>query len=441
MIKDATGDLWLANYKGLYRIDKETKNIHHFNIRDGLAKRAYTSLNLFLDDKGEIWILTNGGVTKFDPDNIWAKTPASTVHIEAIRLFGETERAAPYKKGNGLELPYDENYLSFKYVGISMRNNSHVTYKYMLKGFDDDWNITNEPGWATYNNLPPGEYELILYATNSSGEWGSEPLTYTVIVNKPYWQEWWFAATLAIAGISIIVLVIAWRERRIRRRAAQENEIQKTIADLEIRALRAQMNPHFIFNALNAIQESILKKDVDRAYTYLAKFSRLLRLILEGSSENFITLEKEINTLKLYLDIESLRFDERFSYHIFVDEEVDQTTTKIPSLLVQPVVENAIWHGLLPSSGDCQVWICFRESQNELICTVEDNGVGRAFHEGLRKAGDKIHHQSKGLSLITDRIEALRKAGHTVSDMRVSDRIEAAEPKGTLVEIVLPLNI
>lgn len=233
------------------------------------------------------------------------------------------------------------------------------------------------------------------------------------------------------------------REQRQYDRLRARLEAQQTnrlMADLRLRALRTQMNPHFLFNSLNAIQECIITHQNDAAVTYLAKFSKLVRLILEHSDKPLIPLSKELETLRLYLDIEALRFTETFEYELDANTHLDPSLISIPPMLVQPYAENAIWHGLLNKPGERKLRLRFTSDEDSLFVTIEDNGIGR------RAAAEQQHPQkegyaSRGMQLIDERLTLINEGQHdNLASAEVEDLTDAhGQPAGTRVRLTLPL--
>jgi ligand-binding sensor domain-containing protein/putative methionine-R-sulfoxide reductase with GAF domain len=217
-------------------------------------------------------------------------------------------------------------------------------------------------------------------------------------------------------------------------------EVGKKMAETRLMALRAQMNPHFIFNSLNSIQDCIVNNHHDRALSYLTQFSKLLRLVIDYSDRMYISLEKEIEFLNLYLNIESLRFSGSFSFEINVSDDLDTEEVFIPSLLVQPFAENAIWHGLLHKQGNRKLTICFSERQNaQLKISIEDNGIGRERAGEIKATKiNGIGHQSKGMKISEERISLLKLQNGSPPEIVVIDlKDPSGEPAGTKVEIYI----
>jgi two-component system, LytTR family, sensor kinase len=229
-------------------------------------------------------------------------------------------------------------------------------------------------------------------------------------------------------------------EQLTREKEIEVLKLQKDLATSQLTTLRTQMNPHFIFNALNSIQQYILKGNVDEANRYLSKFSKLQRQILNNSSQPFITLEKEIEILTLYLQLEELRFGHSFSYHILIDEKIEIAEIPVPTMIIQPFIENAIWHGLMAKEGDKKLTINFQTTENNLLlCTITDNGIGREASAKLKEVRpNEEKHQSKGLSLVYDRLKTLEQQHKQTFNVTVSDiNSNTNEISGTQVVLTM----
>jgi LytS/YehU family sensor histidine kinase len=237
----------------------------------------------------------------------------------------------------------------------------------------------------------------------------------------------------------MIYLLFRRRISAIKTKAA----IRQQMAELEAKAIRAQMNPHFIFNSLNAIQESIVLHDYDTSYQYLSKFSKLLRLVLNNSEKNVIPLADEIEMNRLYLELESLRFKHSFCYSIKVDEAIDVELIRFPSLMLQPFIENAIWHGLMHKDGEKILSIVFRQKGAELECVIEDNGIGRGKAAAIKEQKLGSHHfESKGTDLARQRIQLLQASGAMSANLDIEDLVNKnGEAIGTRVIIRIPMDI
>jgi len=308
----------------------------------------------------------------------------------------------------------------------------------MLQGYDEAWVKADKSYSATYQNLPAQNYLFRVRVKDSEGNIAGTVSRFPFKIIPPFWLTWWFLLLCILLVVLVFWLLFRSRIQSLRKKAA----LHQQLAELEAKALRAQMNPHFIFNSLNAIQECIITEKTDTAFEYLSKFSRLLRLVLNNSERAFIPLSSELEMLHLYLSLETLRFRQCFTYRIDVDEGIDPEEVQVPSLLIQPYVENALWHGLRMKEGEKKLAIRFFLTARELNIEVEDNGIGReraAQIKSQKLGADQF--ESKGTALSQQRIDILNrqyaaKAAISTIDLRDGSFM----PSGTRVVITLPLS-
>jgi LytS/YehU family sensor histidine kinase len=215
--------------------------------------------------------------------------------------------------------------------------------------------------------------------------------------------------------------------------------INEQLAEARLSALQAQMNPHFVFNALNSIKRMILDSDNEKASRYLSKFALMIRMTLNQSKEIFVTLNENIQYLRAYLEMEQLRFDDSFTYSIHSSENIDLEETAIPSMMIQPLVENAIWHGLLQSDRDKKITISFTECDNKITCVIEDNGIGIRQSEKL-KDKNKPGHQSVGLENLKKRIKIMNEKYDMGCTFKITD-LQETEQAGSGTRVVLQFNL
>ncbi len=259
-------------------------------------------------------------------------------------------------------------------------------------------------------------------------------------IYPPFWQTWAFRLALAALVLALVWYFYQQQIRTVRQRETEKNAVRQQLADLEMKALRAQMNPHFVFNALNSVQNFILKNDTREASRYLTKFARLMRLILENSESPLVPLAREIELLRYYTELEQLRFNHRFTFDFQVDSNLQPESISIPGMLIQPHIENAIWHGLMHKTSPGQLWVRFRKAgDNTIICEIEDNGVGRDRAAEIEKDRPK-NHRSTGLANIQTRLEILN--AQLANDIRLDfeDLHDAAgQASGTKVLVRMPV--
>ncbi|PCH97691.1 MAG: hypothetical protein COB85_02495 [Bacteroidetes bacterium] len=459
LVFDSEENLWAGTNNGIYSISiDETKEgddqkMLHYTNWEGI-KSLETNLNgCFLDHQNNLWFCTSEGVVKYDKSKTktLSQNAKPIINISAVSLFLENTDWSSFT-GNfnvtsglpeNLQLKYNQNHLTFYFTGISHSNPDKVDYKFILEGFDKTWSPISKSSSATYSNIPAGDYTFKVIAKNKHNNWNEVPATLRFAISPPFWMTWWFYLTASIATILISVLIYRSRMRVIKRKMLTKRVIQKSkMLILEQKALNASMNRHFIFNALNSIQYYINKEDKRSANNYLTNFAKLIRKNLDDAQSNLISLSDELERLELYLSLENMRFKNKFDYEINVDKNLDPASIKIPSMLLQPFVENSIWHGILPMERKGNVSINIIKGENdELKLQIEDNGIG--VDTSIRKkASQRKDHTSRGTRITRSRIELMRKISK--KKINISGPEETKDEQnvttGTKVEITLPFN-
>lgn len=436
VLVDKNNNVWLGDYMSISVITQqgEAERIITYNENDGLLASYYQTLKLEQESNGRIWGLTTMGTFSFHPDSVSNNKLPPVLQMDSILVKGKNHIVDPVQSAT---FSYTKNSVSFYFTAVSLTDPSKTKYAYRLSGSDTDWVYTSSR-ILTFNSLQPGTYTLEIKACNNSGVW-TDKVAYTFKILPPFWQTWWFriAAGLLLAGL--FILFFRRRIASIKSKAA----LRQQLSELEGKALRAQMNPHFIFNSLNAIQELIITGNIDQGYQYLSNFSKLLRLVLNNSEKNLIPLSAELEMIRLQLSLETLRFKNSFSYHIETDNAAEPEMIKIPPLLLQPYVENAIWHGLRHKEGEKNLWIRIKEMDGRLHIEIEDNGVGRQKAATIKK--QKLgaeQFESKGSALSQQRIKLLNDQYPGAAEVQIKDKVATNnEPSGTLVTISLPVNL
>jgi ligand-binding sensor domain-containing protein len=333
--------------------------------------------------------------------------------------------------------PYRLNSFKFNFIGIYYQIPNDVNYRYKLKD-DQPWQFTKNTN-LEFSYLAPGYYKFQVQARIQNGEWSPER-TYAFSIAPPFWYEPWFILLVMVSMGSLAYFLIKYRVKTLRKRKEEKAMFEKQITQLEQQALQTLMNPHFIFNIMNSIQHFINASDKDAANRYLADFAKLIRMNLNISLKRFIPLEEEINYLQLYLSFEKLRFGDNLTYEIYVDPQIDVGETTIAVMMIQPFIENAIWHGILPMNAKGHIRIRMEKKSDELVMiTVEDNGVGikDVFidHYSLNEM-----RESHALGMTMQRLHLLGKSsGHDLHILYRHVHPEK-ENKGTIAELILPAN-
>jgi hypothetical protein len=393
------GSVWVGTDKGLNRVAPRDGGyiITPFTGAEGLGVDV---INTVYVDGQRVYAGTPDGMLVFQEDRI-VRSKDCRLRLTGIHISGGSW---PLDTANFI-LPYRNNDLQIEYVGISYRNSGPIDYRYRLLGIDDRWATTDQT-FLHYPSLPPGRYELQVLAIDPSGAI-SGTLRLPFAIDKPWWELTWVRIGLVLLIAGLVWLIFSYRVRTIRRKEAEKTATAARMAELEQMALRSRMNPHFIFNSLNSIQLFVMEKDIRGANEYITHFSRLIRQTLDISARSQLTLQEEIDYLSTYLELEKRRFEEAFDYDIFVAADVDKRMQMLPTMILQPYVENAILHGIAHRQDkQGKIMVLFRSDGHFLICMIEDNGVGRE-RAAQYKRQVPGQYPSRGMELTARRIDIL----------------------------------
>ncbi|WNJ19839.1 two-component regulator propeller domain-containing protein [Pontibacter sp. G13] len=450
---DERGELWIGSEQGVDRatLDElgQIIEVNHYNQSDGFVGIETCRKASLLDRNGDLWFGTIQGLTKYQAQAATKDPHAPLLSMTGISLFYEPLAQTNYGRwvlpwnrlAPGLELPHDQNHLSFDFIGVHHGQPEEVKYQWQLVGSEPDWSPPTDRRSATYSNLGPGTYTFQVRSSNADGVWNDMPITAEFVIRNPYWQTWWFWTLCALAVGLLVWAFVQFRLNQVREKArtAQERlEMEKGLIEWEQKALRLQMNPHFIFHALNSIQYLITMQDTKSARSYLAKFSRLMRLVLENSREPLIPLESELQTLELYLTLERFSRGESFTYEIDVEDELDPEEVQIPPMIIQPFVENAIIHGIANATWEGKILVQFTSKDGQLQCTVTDNGIGRKAAKLLKSQQDQ-QRKSTALIVTQERLDQIQPDPNGQRLVIEDLQNDQGNPQGTKVTIRVPL--
>ncbi len=440
IIIDKKDIFWLISDNGLYNFNSQNRQLHKYKASDGLKGNIFARFCAL--SNGDIWIAAYNNINAFNPDKIKRYTNPPKIQITDIKV-----NDAVYTEGgnvtelNKINLPYTRNTLTFQFVAIEFADPEYNKLKFRLDNYDEDgvWNeVFNKEGNIKYFKLPFGIYTLRIKAANADGVWSPDEKTFIIRINPPWYFTWWGILLEALTVLTIGWAILQWRLKIQRDKAAIEQKILKT----EMQALRAQMDPHFLYNAMNSINSFIISNDARKASTYLTDFARLVRKILDFSKEETISIEKEAEILRGYLHIEAMRFNHTFDYDVTIDPDLDEWDTQIPTMILQPFVENAILHGVRhKTDGHGHIQVRFeKEGDDFMRCIVEDNGIGRKKATELNKGAKIKEHESKGMQITADRIDILNLQKKKLAKLEILDLFdETQQPAGTRIVLHIPL--
>lgn len=377
----------------------------------------------FTIHNNQLWVSHSGGVQQIDLNYYHSKRP--TVRLNKI-VVNNIHFA---NKGIG-HLSSDQRKIQFIFSSPTLRNRETINYYFRLVGNDNSWSINDaKSNQVTYNALAPGHYTFQV-KTENQGVF-SKTISYSFEITAPIYMRWWFISLGILFFLGLVFLVYRWQLKIQQKKSQQINELNAS----KLTAIQSQMNPHFIFNSLNSIQDLILKGDIEHSYSYITTFSNLVRRTLNYSEKDFIDFDQEIKLLELYLSLEKLRFKTDFDYSISYENVED---IMLPPLLVQPFIENALVHGLLHKEGEKRLKITFKLT-DVLICCVEDNGVGREKAKAI-KLRQRSEHESFSGKAIHKRFEILSNVFEGQFGYDYEDLMENGEPSGTKVTLNIPIK-
>jgi len=386
-----------------------------------------------MDAPGNILLATESGLISIPgidiEQEVLKKLP---ITISSIRLLNYPDSIPA--TNSILKLPYYINNISISFASASFKNEKNIRYTYLLQGSNQaNWSNPSASANVELSNLSPGNYHFMVKPVDIYGKPSSSTAIADIIIEPAFWQTWWFYVLL---GVLTITGVYFFARRRIQS-IQKEAGFKTKIAETEMMALRAQMNPHFIFNCMNIIDGFIINNQKEEAQEFLQKFSKLIRLVLENSQHQLVPLQQDLQALQLYIELERTRFNHHFEYIFKVDEGLIEENYKIPPLLLQPYVENAIVHGLMNKEhGKAELQIIIKKNKDHILAIIEDNGIGRK-KSMLLNTQNRKPQQHLGMKVTAKRIELIGQMNNSRVTISVND-LHKEEDTGTRVIISLP---
>ena len=416
MTFDAEGNKWVSCSNGLAVLKQHATGSSIWDVYTiGKEQNLYLESppTMAADNAGNVWLASSKNIIRIDARKLILKKVRPAVVIEKVLLNMKETNWQQFSDSiyGYLQLPvsprlnYEQNTLGFEFSGVSVYNADYFEYCYQLEPLDKIWSAPSSNNFISLVKLTPGKYVFKVKAMGRGTDW-SAPAVFSFSIRPPFWESWLFRMLIIALAATVIIGLYFNRLKKIQKEA----EIQNQLRELEMKALKTQMNPHFIYNALNSIQSLIADERKSEAINYIGTFSRLLRHVLEYAENSVTSLEKELQTLRLYIQLESLRLNINLHYTITVGDELICENEKLPPLILQPFVENALWHGLSKKPGDKMLTISVSQTNNHLICAVEDNGIGRANSAVLKKQTSNNLYSSKGVAITVKRLMGFNRS-------------------------------
>lgn len=427
--------VWLLNDRCLYQINKKTRKITRIDYIFGLP--AYEYKNLFLH-QNTLFLCTNNGIVYFPENTLFLSKGIPDIYITKIHTEKnsytppETKLLVFSSKENNITIDFDIPY-------YNQLTNYHLLFT--TNGIEWD-TISKNLSDITLRSLSSGNYDIQMKLVDEKGVVLASSNKVYIKISPPWYKNIWFIVAVCIFVVGVIIVFFWVREEQIKQKEALQSEKLKLETELQktlLSSIKSQMNPHFLFNALNTIQSYIFMNEKEKASFYLVKFSKLTRMILDFSTKENIPLSEEIKILELYCELEKMRFENTIDISFYVDEKLNTDTISIPPMLIQPYVENVFKHGLLHKKEDRKLSVQFLHEPDLLKVVIDDNGVGRKFTQMLNERKNKPVSFSSNAT--AKRIEIMRKLANSNYEVQVIDKHnDMQESTGTTVIIYIPIH-
>ncbi len=418
---------WVCSTQGLSLIDLSNENnfvIQNITTSDGLSSGQVN--NVYVAN-GKIYTATQKGVSILTISDLKQKNNWQPDTYITNAVWGENNLS-------GLSIPeleYNKASVVFSFVAPQFTFPENVVYQYKLN--NNAWSETKNTS-VEFNSLQPGLYTFHIRSHGNSPGW-SKTATFKFSIAQPFYMAWWFYLLLIVLIIVLLSLIYLNRLKRLKKEQQVKILYEQQINRFKIQALQSMMNPHFVFNSLNAIQQQVNLGNTEKARLYLSRFAQLLRMNLQSVNKDFVPLNEELERIKLYLETEKIRLEEKLSYVITKSETVPDDVL-IPSMIIQPFVENSIWHGIMPSEKNGTVTISINKNSYQIIIEITDDGIGMEASAKMRKNESKSEHF--GIKLITERLKSFSENLKQDFIVEIKSRNQPIET-GTIVTIILPV--
>jgi len=453
LIFDQEENLWVGSELGIDKIEFENnqfKTLQHFGKNEGFIGIETCHNATTLDSDGNLWFGTLNGLSKHKPGKTQLKLAPPKMHFTEVSLMykpiSETEYADYATAGDSLAantvFKHSHNNIGFGFRAVNLDYPTGMSYVWKLAGLDEEWSPASKSESVNFTNLSPGKYRFMAKARNKAGL-ESESISTPFEIKPALWQLRWFQlACLALLAL-LTFLFFRYQIKKVKKKEAARRaqlELENELLSLEQKALQLQMNPHFIFNALNSIQSVVVNQKTDIARDQIQNFAGLMRGILSNSKKSNITLQEEFATIDKYLKLEQFCQAKAFDFEIHLPKGYDPDEVEIPPMMIQPFVENAVFHGVSHLNEKGLIKVVFEIEQERLSCIIEDNGVGRKKAAEVNKA-HKAGHQSTAIAVTKQRLESLR-GNKKYSAFHIEDVLnDHREVNGTRVTLRMPLQL
>ncbi len=423
--------LWIGSPNHLTKFNTKTKEMAVYDHTDGFPDEPPTGRHIYYDaETGQYYLFCRNHLVKFSNQPQGKYKTNDTLYIQELAINNSQTFFHP---SSGMRLARNQNNLSLHYTIIDYENENY-NFAYKINNAHT-WTHVGEQRSINLSGLQEGKYLIQISVHGKSGKQLQQ--NFSFYIQPPFWKTIPFLIGLVGLLLASINYLYRFRIRQIRHKA----NLDKLLAQTEMKALHAQMNPHFISNSLNSIREMVLHNENKEASHFIAKFAHLIRVTLEQSTQSFISLKNAIDYLQRYREMEQVR-NNLFTCHISADEELDLNETILPPMLIQPFIENAIWHGTSNSQSEVTVDVYFKKENKHLVCSIEDDGMGIAKSLKNKEGASDLKH-SVGISNIKNRIQLLNERYNLQCSIVIEDKslLTGNLETGTLVKLTIPIDL
>ncbi len=446
--EDKAGYLWMSSNHGITAANREDLinlsegrsafvMVKHFDRTDGMLSTEFNGGSMpacLRSSDGRLWFPGVKGLTVVDPATVNFSALSVPITLEKIVIDGkefildEDSIISTHMNPGRIEVFYSSPVFGHK---------ADLFFQTGIDGYDASWHDPSQRRSVVYENLPAGSHNFRVKHYGNYNKDINREESIKLVIPEPWYQNTLLITLLAVVILLLAIGIAIWRIKWIRRQTEQRQKLEKQFTALELKALQSQMNPHFIFNCLNSIKYFISVHDEESAGKYLQSFSRLLRKFLEHSDSQIVSLAEEIELLKLYMDLQQMRFTHKFHYEVLTNQIKDQRSIQIPTMLLQPYVENAIIHGLMPLDSEGKLTLSLTLADDQLKVIIRDEGIGRA-NAATR---NKSHSKSMGISITEGRIDLLNYFnGYQITSETADTFTDGRVNTGTTVSITIPVT-
>lgn len=428
--------LIVGTSSGICISDTACRNMVLYDHLNGFTGKEVMRSSMAQDDDGNVWLPSVTCLVKFNPEELLVKQPQPKLYILSFSTSTDNVRWEKHKSSD-VQLKHNEKNIRFSYIGLSYAQALNVRYQYRLRGFQDSWSQPVAGRDVTYNNLPPGRYTFELKCHAGTPETQTDAVSLPIYIKPAFWQTWLFKIVIFLLLSGLIIWSVARYLKQKHQRELSKANREKEMNELRVQSIRLKSIPHFNSNVLAGIEYFILTKSKEEANELLATYSRFTNITLHDIDKAQRSLKDELEYVRMYLDLEKMRYGDQLSYDIEVDDDVDQYIM-IPNMVLHTYAENAVKHGIRGKSTPGKVAVFIKNERKGVRISVEDDGVGR---ETSARKNAETGHKGQGLSILSRQIELYNQQNEAKIEEKVADLTDGnGNAAGTRFELYVPYD-